>query len=166
MAIPVLQLGPGGDYTTQYQAQGSSLVAVMPSGQPANEDRSAGQFARRQSQSRKRPPQTVSVHPKPISRDSDSYQPSTEHINTGTYTRPAPTATAANSQAALDQLLTLAPQQQQEALQLLQDALDRLTANPSSDASTAKAPTPVITVEDTERQRAIAHVLEDLRQLR
>jgi hypothetical protein len=161
MPIPVLQLGPGGDYTTQYHAHQGTLIAVTQTGEPAGEDRSAGQFAKQTKQFGQRPPRTVSVHPEPITRPSDSYQPSKQSISTGTYGKPAPRPAMAQ-QTTLDRLLHLAPQLQQQALDMLADALDQLSPALSSDATTASQASP----GDSERQRAIAHVLEDLHQLR
>lgn len=165
MAIPVLQLGPGGDYTTQYHAKDGNLIAVMQSSEPVNEDRSNGHFARQQSQPRKHPPRTVSVHPEPVVRASDSYQPS-QSFDTGTYTRPMTRSTGAPTpQAAVERLLNLAPEQQQQALDMLANALDQMSADTLA-ASQSPQSAPIETIEDTERKRAIAHVLEDLRQLR
>jgi hypothetical protein len=179
MAIPVLQLGPGGDYTTQYHAKDGNLTLVSPTNESMSEDRSAGQFARKRQQPRKRPPQTISVHPAAsgIVRQADSYQPSQPN-RAGTYCRPV-MQQAASPKTMLDQLMQLDPAQQQQVLNMLGNALNQTqAASPEApeaqamnnmDASADMPQTqvsPIHTIEDTERQRAIAHVLEDLRQLR
>ena len=117
MAIPVLQLGPGGDYTTQYHAKDGNLTLVSPTNESTSEDRSAGQFARKRQQPRKRPPQTISVHPEPtVSRQADSYQPS-QPIHAGTYSRPV-MHKAASPKTMIDQLMQLDPAQQKQILNM------------------------------------------------